>query len=63
MPPMIEFPLDLPQVRVVKTEWQADALVITVESTRAYVTCSQCGQKTFKFYSYDEPIRLRHLPI
>lgn len=63
MPPMIEFPLDLPQVRVVKTEWQADALVITVESTRAYAICSQCGQKTFKFHSYDEPIRLRHLPI
>lgn len=63
MPPMIEFPLDLPQVRVVKTAWQEDALVITVESTRAYAVCSQCGQKTFKFHSYDEPIRLRHLPI
>lgn len=63
MPPMIEFPLDLPQVRLVKTEWQEDALVITVESTRAYAICSQCGEKTFKFHSYDAPIRLQHLPI
>lgn len=63
MPPMIEFPLDLPQVRVLKTELKEREIVITVESTRAYAICSQCGQKTFKFHSYDAPIRLRHLPI
>jgi transposase len=63
MPPMIEFPLDLPQVRVLKTELKEREIVITVESTRAYAVCAQCGQKTFTFHSYDAPIRLRHLPI
>lgn len=63
MPPMIEFPLDLPEVRVLKTELKEREIVITVESTRAYATCSRCGQPTFEFHSYDDPIRLRHLPI
>jgi transposase len=60
---MIEFPLDLPEVRVMKTELKKREIVITVESTRPYAICSQCGQKTFEFHSYGDPIRLRHLPI
>jgi transposase len=63
MPPMIEFPLDLPEVRVLKTELKKREIVITVESTRPYAICSRCGEKTFEFHSYDDPIRLRHLPI
>jgi len=63
MPPMIEFPLDLPEVRVLKTELKKREIVITVESTRPYAICSRCGEKTFDFHSYDDPIRLRHLPI
>lgn len=63
MPPMIEFPLDLPEVRVLKTELKPRQIVITVESTRPYAICSRCGEKTFDFHSYDDPIRLRHLPI
>jgi hypothetical protein len=38
-------------------------LFITVESTRPFAICSRCGQKTFEFHIYDDPIRLRHLPI
>ncbi len=60
---MIEFPLDLPEVRVLKTELKKREIVITVESTRPYAICSRCGEKTFDFHSYDDPIRLRHLPI
>jgi len=63
MPPMIEFPLDLPEVRVLKTELKRREIVITVESTRPYAICSRCGQKTFEFHSHDDPIRVRHLPI
>jgi len=63
MPPMIEFPLNLPEVRVLKTELKKREIVITVESTRPYAICSRCGQKTFEFHSYDDPIRVRHLPI
>jgi hypothetical protein len=60
---MIEFPLDLPEVRVLKTELKKREIVITVESTRPYAIRSRCGQKTFEFHSYGDPIRLRHLPI
>ena len=63
MPPMIEFPLDLPEVRVLKTELKKREIVITIESTRPYGICSRCREKTFEFHSYDDPIRLRHLPI
>ncbi len=63
MLPMIEFPLDLPEVRVLKTALEKRQIVITVESTRPYAICSRCGEKTFEFHSYDAPIRLRHLPI
>jgi transposase len=63
MPPMIEFPLDLPEVIVLKTELKKREIVITVESTRPYAICSRCGEKTFEFHSYDDPIRVRHVPI
>ena len=63
MPPMIEFPLNLPEIRVLRTEIKQREVVITVESTRPYAICSRCQQKTFEFHSFDEPIRLRHLPI
>jgi len=63
MPPMIEFPLNLPEIRVLRTEIKQREVVVTVESTRPYAICSRCQQKTFEFHSFDEPIRLRHLPI
>ena len=63
MPPMIEFPLNLPEIRVLRTEIKPREVVITVESTRPYAICKRCQQKTFEFHSFDEPIRLRHLPI
>jgi transposase len=63
MPPMIEFLLDLPEVHILDTELKEGEIVITIESTRAYATCSRFGQRTFEFHSYDDPIRLRHLPI
>ena len=63
MSPMIEFPLDLPEIRVLKTELKNREIVITVESARPYAICSRRGQKTFEFHSYGDPIHLRHLPI
>ncbi len=54
MPPMIEFPLDLREVCVLKTELKKREIAITVESTRPYAICSRCGQKTFEFHSYDD---------
>jgi transposase len=63
MLPMIEFPLDVPSVRVLRTELTDREIVITVESTRESAICSQCGRETGEFHSYGRTIRLRHLPI
>ena len=36
MPPLIEFPLDFPEVSVLKTELKKREIVITGESTRPF---------------------------
>lgn len=62
--PMLSIPLDLPDVRVLKTELTKQGeLVITVESTLETATCKQCGRTLTKQHALDEPILLRHLPI
>jgi transposase len=61
---MIQFPLDLPDVKVLKTEMtKAGDLIITVESTREGATCRRCGREIGNFHGYDKSLRLRHLPI
>lgn len=62
--PLIEFPLDLPDVRVLGTETlERGELLIRVESTLRSARCHKCGAETSEFYGYDTPIRLRHLPV
>lgn len=63
MPANLEIPLDLPEVRIVKTEMGKHEIVITVESTREWVICPRCGNETREFHSYGRLLRLRHLPI
>ena len=63
MPAHIEIPLDLPEVRIVKTESSEREIVITVESTREWTICARCGSETREFHSYGRLLRLRHLPI
>ena len=64
MAPMIEFPLDLPDVRVLKTEFsERGDLIVTVESTLGSGTCRRCGREIQEFHGYDSAIRLRHLPV
>jgi transposase len=61
--PTIQIPLDLPDVRVLRTELTHDReLVIEVESTLKSTTCRRCGKTIDTFYGYDRPIQLRHLP-
>lgn len=61
--PTIQMPLDLPDVRVLRTELTPDReLIIEVESTLPTTTCRRCGQTIDTFYGYDRPIQLRHLP-
>ena len=63
MPPVIEFPLDLPDVRIVATDVSEPAITIRVESTRTGTRCRQCGAAIEEFHGYGERLRLRHLPI
>lgn len=63
MPPVIEFPLDLPDVRIVETDVSEPAITIRVESTRTGTRCRQCGTAIEDFHGYGERLRLRHLPI
>lgn len=64
MPPMIQFPLDLPDVRVLGTEITSTGdLLIRVESTLEGTTCRRCGRDLRDFHGQDRPLRLRHLPI
>jgi transposase len=64
MSAMIQFPLDLPDVEVLKTELTAKGhLVITVESTLEGTRCRRCGQEIKEPHGHDRPLRLRHLPI
>jgi transposase len=63
VPANIEIPLDLPEIRILKTEMGQREIVITVESTREWAICHKCGQEIREFHSYGRQLRLRHLPI
>jgi hypothetical protein len=44
VPANIEIPLDLPEIRILKTELGQREIVITVESTREWAICARCGR-------------------
>jgi transposase len=63
-PPLISIPLDIPDVRVLQTEWtKAGELILTVESTLETTPCRRCGRLLTESYGVDEARLLRHLPI
>lgn len=60
----ITIPLDLPDIRVVKTESdERGGYRFTVESTLQGTKCRRCGRAIDEFQGHDEEIELRHLPI
>jgi transposase len=63
LPANIEIPLDLPEIRIIKSELNESEIVITVESTREWAICHKCGREIREFHSYGRLLRLRHLPI
>jgi transposase len=64
MSTLIQFPLDLPDVNVLKTELAAAGhLIITVESTVEETRCRRCGRAIRELHGHDRPLRLRHLPV
>ena len=60
----VTIPLDIPEVRVLKSEMnKAGELIITVESTKETAVCHRCGRVAPKFHGYDSWVRLRYLPV
>lgn len=60
----ISFPLDIPDVRVLKTEINKRGdYIITVESTGKPVECRECGREIEQSHGTGRWITLRHLPI
>jgi len=60
----VTVPLDIPDVRVLKTEINVRGeLIITVESTKAGTLCRRCGGWIDKFHGHDDWVSLRHLPV
>jgi transposase len=59
-----EIPLDIPDVRIIKTETNARGdFIISVESTMEGTECHRCGSRITKPYGHDREITLRHLSI
>jgi len=62
--PEIRFPLDLPNVKILKMGTnKAGDYIITVESTLTSTHCRECGREIEDFHGYGRWIELRHLPI
>ncbi len=59
-----EIPLDIPDVRIIKTEMNATGdFIITVESTVVGTECHRCGSRIMKPHGHDREMTLRHLSI
>jgi transposase len=57
-------PLDIPDVRVLKTEINSHGeLIIPIESTRSGTTCRRCGHWIDKLHGQDDWVSIRHLPV
>ena len=59
-----QIPLDIPHVEILSlTNGAKGELIFKVESTLHSTTCRRCHREINAFHGYDDPIRLRHLPI
>ncbi len=60
----IQIPLDLPDVRVLEvSKTEEGTWLKRVESTLKGTSCLGCGKELTHFHGFDQPIRLRHLPV
>lgn len=60
----VTVPLGIPEVRVLKTEINAQGdLIITVESTKEGTNCHWCGNWITKSHGHDKWVKVRHLPV
>ena len=62
--PQVTIPIDIPDIRVLKSEInQGGELIITVESTKPSTVCSHCGKVIRKVHGYDAWVEIRYLPV
>jgi len=60
----VTIPIDIPGIRVLKTEMnKRGEVIITVESNKDYARCRKCGRVTWKFHGHGKWITVRHLPV
>jgi transposase len=60
----VTVPLDIPDVRVLKTEINPQGdLIITVESTKPGTTCHRCGRWIDHLHGHDDWVNVRHLSV
>ncbi|HZC02478.1 MAG TPA: ISL3 family transposase [Gammaproteobacteria bacterium] len=64
MDDIIQVPLNLPDVRVLSTQRNAQGhWLIRVESTLEGTQCRRCGREIRELHGLDAVVRLRHLPL
>jgi transposase len=64
IPAKISFPLDIPQVDVLRTQQTREGkFIITVESRHETTKCGICKKEIDCNYGHGEKVKLRHLPI
>jgi transposase len=62
--PRMTIPLDIPDVRVLRTEQtKVGEYIVTVESTMTTTPCRRCGRILTDLHGLDDPRQLRHLAI
>jgi len=60
----VTVPLDIPEVKVLKTELTKEGeLLITVESTKKGTRCRKCDRWIEKSHGQDDWVTVRHLPV
>ena len=60
----IQIPLDLPDVRVLEvSQTEQGDWLIRIESTLEGTKCRKCGGSIHHFHGFDQPVRVRHLPV
>lgn len=60
----ITIPLDIPDIRVLRTEQtKTGEYILSVESTLTSTPCRRCGRMLTDLHGYDAPRQLRHLAI
>jgi transposase len=60
----VTVPLNIPEVRVLKSEInKAGELIITIESTKETTVCRRCGKIIGKFHGYDSWVKVRYLSV